>query len=79
MSLNDAYNNAKEEVAASSGLSSIDKLLKANGLSAEDVGKISKVSLSNNPDDTKIILSPKWGEGPAWQPVQPADPVVINP
>ena len=79
MSLNDAYNNAKEEVAASSGLSSIDKLLKANGLSPEDIGKISKVSLSTNPDDTKIILSPKWSEGPAWQPVQPADPVVINP
>ena len=43
------------------------------------MGKISKVSLSTNPDDTKIILSPKWTEGPAWQPVQPADPVIINP
>ena len=66
MSLEDAYNTAKADGA----LSSIDKLLKANGLTAEDVGKISKVSLSTNPDDTKIILSPKWGEGPAWQPVQ---------
>ena len=75
MSLEDAYNSAKADGA----LSSIDKLLKANGLTAEDVGKISKVSLSTNPDDTKIILSPKWGEGPAWQPVQHAEPVVIQP
>jgi predicted phosphodiesterase len=75
MSLEDAYNTAKTDNA----INSIDKLLKANGLTPEDVGKISKVSLSNNPDDTKIILSPKWSEGPAWQPVQPADPVVINP
>lgn len=64
MSLEDAYNNAK----ADSALNSIEKLLKNNGLTAEDVGKVSKVSLSNNPDDTKIILSPKWGEGPTWQP-----------
>ena len=54
-------------------------MLRNNGLTAEDVGKVSKVSLSNNPDDTKIILSPKWSEGPAWQPVQHADPVVIQP
>jgi hypothetical protein len=75
MSLEDSYNAAKADLT----LSSIDKLLKANGLTTDDVGKISKVSLSNNPDDTKIILSPKWNEGPAWQPVQPADPVIINP
>jgi len=75
MSLEDAYNNAK----ADSALNSIEKLLKNNGLTAEDVGKVSKVSLSNNPDDTKIILSPKWSEGPAWQPVQHAEPVVIQP
>ena len=65
MSLSDAYKNAKDEASAVSGLNSIDKLLKANGLTPEDVGKISKVSLSTNPDDTKIILSPKWNEGPA--------------
>ena len=75
MSLEGAYNAAKADGA----LSSIDKLLKANGLTAEDVGKISKVSLSTNPDDTKIILSPKWGEGPAWQPVQHAEPVIVQP
>ena len=75
MSLEDAYNNAK----ADSALNSIEKLLKNNGLTAEDVGKVSKVSLSNNPDDTKIILSPKWGEGPTWQPVQHAEPVVVQP
>jgi len=79
MSLEDSYNTAKSEVSASSGFSSIDKLLKANGLSPEDVGKISKVSLSTNPDDTKIILSPKWGEGPTWQPVQHAELVIIQP
>jgi predicted phosphodiesterase len=79
MSLEENYNTAKSEISANSGLSSIDKLLKANGLTPEDVGKISKVSLSTNPDDTKIILSPKWSEGPKWQPVQPADPVTIVP
>jgi len=79
MSLEDSYNTAKSELSANSGFSSIEKLLRANGLSPEDVGKISKVSLSTNPDDTKIILSPKWGEGPAWQPVQHAEPVVIQP
>ena len=79
MSLEDNYNTAKAEISTNGGLSSIERLLKANGLTPEDVGKISKVSLSNNPDDTKIILSPKWSEGPKWQPVQPADPVVINP
>jgi len=79
MSLSDAYNNAKEESTATTGLNSIQKLLQANGLTAEDVGKISKVSLSNNPDDTKIIISPKWTEGPAWQPVQQAAPTVVQP
>ena len=79
MSLEENYNIAKAENSATSGLSSIDKLLKANGLSPEDVGKISKVSLSNNPDDTKIILSPKWSEGPEWQPVQQAEPTIVQP
>ena len=79
MSLGDAYNEAKLDATASNGINSIEKLLKANGLTPEDVGKISKVSLSNNPDDTKIILSPKWGEGPAWQPVQQAAPTVVTP
>lgn len=75
MSLADAYSNAKSDQT----VNSIEKLLKNNGLSVDDIGKISKVSLSNDPDDTKIILSPKWTEGPSWQPVQHADPVVINP
>ena len=79
MSLEENYNIAKAENSATSGLSSIDKLLKANGLSPEDVGKIGKVSLSNNPDDTKIILSPKWSEGPEWQPVQQAEPTIVQP
>ena len=79
MSLSDAYNEAKTDAVASTGINSIEKLLKANGLTPEDVGKISKVSLSNNPDDTKIILSPKWSEGPKWQPVQQAAPTVVTP
>jgi len=79
MSLGDMYKDAKTDVVASNAVNSISALLKANGLTPDDVGKISKVSLSNDPADTKIILSPKWSEGPAWQPVQPADPVVINP
>lgn len=79
MSLGDAYNDAKTDATASNGINSIEKLLKANGLTPEDVGKISKVSLSNNPDDTKIILSPKWSEGPKWQPVQQAAPTVVTP
>jgi predicted phosphodiesterase len=79
MSLSDAYGDAKTDAVASTGINSIEKLLKANGLTPEDVGKISKVSLSNNPDDTKIILSPKWSEGPKWQPVQQAAPTVVQP
>jgi len=79
MSLGDAYNDAKAEVATTNAINSIEKLLKANGLTPEDVGKISKVSLSNNPDDTKIILSPAWNEGPKWQTVQPAAPTVVQP
>jgi hypothetical protein len=75
MSLADEYNNAKSDQT----VNSIEKLLKNNGLSIDDIGKVSKVSLSNNPDDTKIILSPKWSEGPEWQPVQHAEPVVIQP
>ena len=79
MSLEDSYNTAKNELATTSGLNSIEKLLKANGLTPEDVGKINKVSLSNNPDDTKIILSPAWSEGPKWQPVQQAAPIIVKP
>ena len=79
MSLEDSYNTAKNELATTSGLNSIEKLLKANGLTPEDVGKINKVSLSNNPDDTKIILYPAWSEGPKWQPVQQAAPIIVKP
>jgi predicted phosphodiesterase len=79
MSLGESYNEAKAEVVTNNAINSIEKLLKANGLTPEDVGKISKVSLSNNPDDTKIILSPAWNEGPKWQPVQQAAPTVVQP
>jgi predicted phosphodiesterase len=79
MSLSDSYDEAKSDAVASTGINSIERLLKANGLTPEDVGKISKVSLSNNPDDTKIILSPSWVEGPKWQPVQQAAPTIVQP
>ena len=79
MSLSDSYGEAKAEVEASNGINSIERLLKANGLTPEDIGKVSKVSLSNNPDDTKIILSPSWSEGPKWQPVQQAAPTLVQP
>ena len=79
MSLSGSYDEAKSDAVASTGINSIERLLKANGLTPEDVGKISKVSLSNNPDDTKIILSPSWVEGPKWQPVQQAAPTVVQP
>jgi predicted phosphodiesterase len=79
MSLGESYNDAKAEVATTNAINSIEKLLKANGLTPEDVGKINKVSLSSNPDDIKIILSPAWNEGPKWQPVQQAAPTVVQP
>lgn len=79
MSLEDIYKNAKTESNVATGLSSIEKLLKNNNLSPEDIGQVTKVSLSNNPEDTKIILSPKWESGPSWQPVQQAAPTVVQP
>lgn len=79
MSLEDIYNKAKTESNTVAGLNSIEKLLKNNNLSPEDIGQVSKVSLSNNPDDTKIILSPKWESGPSWQPVQQAAPTIVQP
>jgi len=78
-SLGDSYNAARDAADVSTGLNSIEKLLKNNNLSVEDIGKITKVSLSNNPDDTRIILSPKWESGPSWQPVQQAAPTVVAP
>jgi hypothetical protein len=78
-SLEDSYNAARDAADVSTGLNSIEKLLKNNNLSVEDIGKITKVSLSNNPDDTRIILSPKWESGPSWQPVQQAAPTVVAP
>ena len=78
-SLGDSYNAARDAADVSTGLNSIEKLLKNNNLSVEDIGKITKVSLSNNPDDTRIILSPKWESGPTWQPVQQAAATVVTP
>lgn len=78
-SLEESYSAARDAADVSTGLNSIEKLLKNNNLSVEDIGKITKVSLSNNPDDTRIILSPKWESGPTWQPVQQASPTVVTP
>lgn len=79
MSLENMYNAAKDEQSSTAGLNSIEKLLKNNGLTPEDIGKISRVSLSSNPDDTRIVLSPTWESGPAWQPVQQAAPTIVQP
>jgi hypothetical protein len=70
-------------------LSSIDNLLKRNGIDLDEVGKVQAVKLyqmgyvdkdgdAKSLDLTGITLSPTWEEGPKWPVVQQAAPVVIK-
>lgn len=67
----------------------IAELLERNGIDAEDVGAIQRVSLYQNitknefgeaetHDLIGIQLSPKWAEGPTWNPVVQGPPVVVR-
>ena len=69
-------------------LGRIADLLDRNGISVDDVGAVRRVSLYQSVtkdadgeplvhDLTAVQLSPKWADGPAWPPVQPAPPVRV--
>lgn len=70
-------------------LGRIAELLDRNGISVDDVGAVRRVSLYQSVtkgadgeplihDLTAVQLSPKWAEGPAWPPVQPAPPIRVT-
>jgi len=73
--------------------SKIDEVLKQNGIDREEVGKISRVTVSNYQSVTKdedgtpsvhdleaikIVLHPKFEEGPQWEIIRPATPVDVK-
>jgi hypothetical protein len=73
--------------------SKIEEVLKQNGIDREEVGKISRVTVSNyqlvtkdedgNPsihdlEAIKIVLHPKFEEGPQWEIIRPATPVDVK-
>jgi hypothetical protein len=73
--------------------SKIDEVLKQNGIDREEVGKISRVTVSNYQSVTKdedgtpsvhdleaikIVLHPKFEEGPQWEIIRPATPVEVK-
>ena len=89
-SLIDAANRSKNNRENSS----LDRFLLDKGLSPDEVGKVTKVALSSyqsvikndNGDPevvdleaTKIVISPKWEEGPQWPLIQQSPPVTISP
>jgi predicted phosphodiesterase len=70
-------------------LGRIADLLDRNGISVDDVGAVRRVSLYQSVtkdadgepavhDLTAVQLSPKWADGPAWPPVQPAPPIRVT-
>jgi hypothetical protein len=87
MSLNDEFKN---EVADIQHKNRVKELLEKQGLNAEDVGRISKVSVSTYQTVTKdeegnatvhdlegykYVIHPAW-EG--YEPLRQADPVEVN-
>jgi hypothetical protein len=67
----------------------IAELLERNGIDAEEVGAIQRISVYQNitknemgeaetHDLIGIQLSPKWAEGPTWNPVVQGPPVVVR-
>jgi len=88
-SIKDTRNNLEETIKANA----IENFIKNNGLNPEDIGKISKVKVSNYQSLTKdadgeaiihdleavsLVLSPSWESGPEWPVVQQAAPTVIK-
>ena len=70
------------------------KILNQLGLHIEDVGAVEKVTVNNRSSTTKkdgeedqtntihstsVVLSPTWEDGPEWDPVSQAPPVIIKP
>lgn len=67
----------------------IAELLERNGIDAEEVGAIQRISVYQNitknelgeaetHDLIGIQLSPKWAEGPTWNPVVQGPPIVVR-
>lgn len=73
--------------------SKINEVLERNGIDREEVGKISRVSVStyqtvtkgedgepviNDLEAVKVVLHPAWEEGPQWEIIRPATPVQVT-
>lgn len=68
----------------------IAEFVKRNGIDPEEVGAVKRVSLyqsitkgedgeAETHDLIAVQLSPKWEEGPSWEPVSQAAPIVVRP
>ena len=71
-------------------LGKLAELLERNGISVDDVGRVSKVNLwqgfhKNEDGDAEVVdlagitFAPAWAEGPKWPVIQPARPVLAEP
>lgn len=73
--------------------SKIHEVLQKNGINREEVGKISRVSVStyqtvtkgedgepviNDLEAVKVVLHPAWEAGPQWEIIRPATPVKVK-
>jgi hypothetical protein len=73
--------------------SKIDEVLLKNGIDRDEVGKISRVSVStyqtvtkgedgepviNDLEAVKVVLHPSWEAGPQWEIIRPATPVEVK-
>lgn len=84
---------AKQAISAST-VRKVAQIIEQNGLDPEDLGKVSKISISNyqgmykdengdaqvvDLEASRIILSPTWDSGPEWPVIQQPAPVVYKP
>lgn len=80
------------EIASDTGLlkGQIAALLERNGIDPDDVGAVKRVSVYQSitkneegeaeaHDLVAVQLSPKWEEGPSWEPVVQGPPITIKP
>lgn len=73
--------------------SKINDVLQKNGINRDEVGKISRVSVStyqtvtkgedgepviNDLEAVKVVLHPSWEAGPQWEIIRPATPVDVK-
>jgi hypothetical protein len=73
--------------------SKINEVLQKNGIDRDEVGKISRVSVStyqtvtkgedgepviNDLEAVKVVLHPSWEAGPQWEIIRPATPVEVK-